>query len=114
VEVPLCLSLTDLRAMPSGTQSTLHVCIQGWTDFASWAGVPIAHLLAQARPKPGARYLVFHALDEKWERPGNGHYHEVIDLETARKAQVVLAYEMNGASSSRARCTAATRGAKRS
>jgi methionine sulfoxide reductase catalytic subunit len=97
VEVPLCLSLTELRAMPSGSQSTLHVCIQGWTYFASWAGVPIAHLLEQARPAAGARYLVFHTLDEKWERPGNGHYYEAIDLETARKAQVILAYEMNGA-----------------
>jgi DMSO/TMAO reductase YedYZ molybdopterin-dependent catalytic subunit len=97
VEVPQCLSLTELRAMPSGTQSTLHVCIQGWTYFASWTGVPIAHLLEQARPTRDARYLVFHTLDEKWERPGNGHYYEVIDLETARKAQVILAYEMNGA-----------------
>jgi methionine sulfoxide reductase catalytic subunit len=97
VEVPLCLSLTELRAMPSGSQSTLHVCIQGWTYFASWAGVPIAHLLEQARPAAGARYLVFHTLDEKWERPGNGHYYEAIDLETAHKAQVILAYEMNGA-----------------
>ena len=96
VEVPLCLSLAELRAMPRVTQSTLHVCIQGWTYFASWAGVPVAHLLEQARPKPGARYLVFHTLDEKCERPGHGNYYEVIDLETARAPQVILADEMNG------------------
>lgn len=83
--------------MPRETQSTLHVCIQGWSYFASWTGVPIAHLLEQARPGPTARYLVFHTLDEKWERPGNGNYYEVIDLETARAPQVILAYEMNGA-----------------
>lgn len=97
VEVPLSLSLAELRAMARGTQSTLHVCIQGWTYFATWAGVPVAHLLEQARPKPGARYLVFHTVDEKWEHPGHGHYYEVIDLETARAPQVILAYEMNGA-----------------
>jgi DMSO/TMAO reductase YedYZ molybdopterin-dependent catalytic subunit/thiosulfate reductase cytochrome b subunit len=97
VESPLSLSLAELRAMPRGTQSTLHVCIQGWTYFASWAGVPVAHLLEQARPKPGARYLVFHTVDEKWERPGHGSYYEVIDLQTARAPQVILAYEMNGA-----------------
>lgn len=97
VEVPLNVSLAELRAMPRDTQSTLHVCIQGWTYFASWAGVPIAYLLEQARPTPAARYLVFHTLDEKWERPGNGNYYEVIDLETARAPQVILAYEMNGA-----------------
>jgi methionine sulfoxide reductase catalytic subunit len=97
VEAPLCLSLAELRAMPRGMQSTLHVCIQGWTYFASWAGVPVAHLLEQARPKLGARYLVFHTLDEKWEHPGHSSYYEVIDLETARAPQVILAYEMNGA-----------------
>ena len=83
--------------MPRATQSTLHVCIQGWTYYASWTGVPVRHLLERARPSSAARYLVFHTLDEKWERPGHGHYYEVIDLETARAPQVILAYEMNGA-----------------
>jgi methionine sulfoxide reductase catalytic subunit len=50
---------------------------------------PVAHLLEQTRPKPAARYLVFHTLDEKWERPGHGNYYEVIDLETARTPQVI-------------------------
>ncbi len=30
--------------MPRAAQSTLHVCNQGWTYFASWAGVSVAHL----------------------------------------------------------------------
>jgi DMSO/TMAO reductase YedYZ molybdopterin-dependent catalytic subunit/thiosulfate reductase cytochrome b subunit len=97
VEVPLRLSLAELRAMPRVTQSTLHVCIQGWTYFATWTGVPVSLLLDRARLKPAGRYLVFHTLDEKWERPGNGYYYEVIDLETACAPQVILAYEMNGA-----------------
>jgi len=82
--------------MPRVTQSTLHVCIHGWTYFASWAGVSVAHLMEQARSKHGARHLVFHTLDEKWEHPGHGDYYEVLDLETARAPQVILAYEMNG------------------
>jgi sulfoxide reductase catalytic subunit YedY len=45
---------------------------------------------------PKARFLVFHTLDEKWERPGHGYYYEVIDLEIARLSQTILAYEMNG------------------
>jgi methionine sulfoxide reductase catalytic subunit len=97
VDAPLCLTLADLRAMPAVTQSTLHVCIQGWTYFASWKGVSIAHLLELVRPKPAARFLVFRTLDEKWEHPGHGDYYEVIDLETARAPQVILAYDMNGA-----------------
>lgn len=97
VEQPLCLTLADLRAMPPVTQSTLHVCIQGWTYFASWKGARVAHLLELVRPKPAARFVVFHTLDEKWEHPGHGDYYEVIDLETARAPQVILAYDMNGA-----------------
>ena len=96
VDVPLCLSLAELRAMPRCTQSTLHVCIQGFTYFASWSGVRVASLLEQARPQRGARFLVFHTLDERWEHPGHGSYYEVIDLETARAPQVIVAYEMNG------------------
>lgn len=97
VETPRCLTLSELRAMPRETQSTLHVCIQGWTYFASWTGVPISYLLALARPIARARYLVFYTMDEKWEHPGHGDYYEVIDLETARTSQVILAYDMNGA-----------------
>lgn len=97
VEAPLSLSLADLRALPTTTQSTLHVCVQGWTYFATWTGVAIDLLLTQARVRPEARYLVFHTLDEKWERPGHGFYYEVIDLATARRPQVLLAHQMNGA-----------------
>jgi thiosulfate reductase cytochrome b subunit len=45
VAKPGTLSLADLRAMPRVTQSTLHVCIQGWTYFAEWAGVALSDLL---------------------------------------------------------------------
>jgi DMSO/TMAO reductase YedYZ molybdopterin-dependent catalytic subunit len=47
-------------------------------------------------PLPNARFLVFHTLDEKWERPGSGYYYEVIDLELGMQPQTILAYEMNG------------------
>jgi sulfoxide reductase catalytic subunit YedY len=42
------------------------------------------------------RFLVFHSLDEKWEKPGHGYYYEVIDLDLAVQPQTILAYEMNG------------------
>jgi len=96
VAKPGTLSLEDLRAMPRTTQSTLHVCIQGWTYFAEWGGVSLSEILNRYEPLPNARYLVFHTLDEKWESPGHGYYYEVIDLETAQKPQIILAYEMNG------------------
>ena len=40
VEQPLVLSLAEIRAMPSKRQITQHCCIQGWSAFAEWTGVP--------------------------------------------------------------------------
>jgi DMSO/TMAO reductase YedYZ molybdopterin-dependent catalytic subunit/thiosulfate reductase cytochrome b subunit len=95
VQQPLEFSLDELRQMPRHSQTTLHVCIQGWSYVARWAGVPIAFIMQRCRPLPNARFLVFHTLDEKWEKPGNGYYYEAIDLEIARQPQTILAYEMN-------------------
>ena len=92
----LSLSLDDLRQMPRQTQTTLHICIQGWSYFAQWTGVPLFAIMDKCDLLPNARFLVFHTLDEKWERPGHGYYYEVIDLEIARLSQTILAYEMNG------------------
>lgn len=99
VEQPLRLSLTDLRQLPQQTQVTKHVCIEGWTAIAAWTGVPLRSLLALCRPLPEARYLVFHALDDKAtsevDSGGTGCYYETIDLELARHPQTLLAYAMN-------------------
>jgi DMSO/TMAO reductase YedYZ molybdopterin-dependent catalytic subunit len=81
--------------LPKKTQTTLHICIQGWTFFAQWSGVAVSDLIELCRPSPGAKYLVFRTLDDKWERPGRGYYYEVIDLALGRKPQTILAYEMN-------------------
>ncbi|ARS35421.1 molybdopterin-dependent oxidoreductase [Pontibacter actiniarum] len=98
VEKPLDLRLDQLKALPKQEQSTLHVCVQGWSYYATWGGVRIENLLALCKPLPDAKYLVFHTLDEKWEKPEvDGYYYEVIDMELARKPQTILAYEMNGA-----------------
>jgi len=65
VETQLHLTLADLRAMPKQTQITKHICIQGWSGVAEWAGVPLHHTLGLCRPLPSARYIVFHAFDNK-------------------------------------------------
>ena len=92
----LRLSLGDLRQMPRQTQTTLHTCIQGWSYFAQWTGVPVSAIMDKCELLPKARFLVLYTLDEKWERPGHGYYYEVIDPEIARLSQTILAYEMNG------------------
>jgi methionine sulfoxide reductase catalytic subunit len=95
VRQELHLSLRDLRHMQRQTQTTLHWCIQGWSYFAQWAGVPVSAIMDACQPLPNARFLVLYTLDEKWERPGHGYYYEVIDLEIAAHPQTILAYEMN-------------------
>ena len=96
VEKNLSLSLNDLHHMRRQTQTTLHCCIQGWSYFAQWTGIPVSSIMDKCAPLPNARFLVFHSLDEKWERPGHGYYYEVIDLELGMQLQTILAYEMNG------------------
>jgi len=97
VEHPLALTLDDLRALPVASQTTKHVCIQGWSQIVSWKGVSLAELLERARPLPDARYLLFRTFDDKWEHAGDhGYFYGVIDLQLARHPQSMLAYEMNG------------------
>jgi methionine sulfoxide reductase catalytic subunit len=95
VESPLRLSLDDLRAMPRQEQTTMHNCIQGWTAIGRWAGVAVSEILDRCHVSPEARYVVFHSY-QRHEQSGKPYY-EVIDLETARQPQTILAYEMNGA-----------------
>lgn len=92
VEAPLALSLADLKAMPARTQITRHDCVEGWSAIGQWTGVPLAAVLAAARLKPGARYIVFHCADDF----GGTAYYESIDLVDAMHPQTILAYGMNG------------------
>lgn len=93
VENPLELSLAELRAMPSRTQTTLHTCDEGWSAIGAWTGVPLSHLLSLAGLKPGARFVVFHCMDTQNNKLP---YYESIDLFAASHPQTILAYELNG------------------
>jgi len=97
VERPQGLDLDELRSMSPVTQTTRHVCIQGWNQVATWTGVPLAALLERAGPLPEARFMLFHTFDDKWEEPGDhGYFYETVDLDLARHPQSILAYAMNG------------------
>lgn len=97
VERPLSLSLQDLRRMPMRQQITRHDCVEGWSCIAEWTGVRLGHVLGLARPRPTARYVVFHCLDTI-ERSLSGavRYYETIDLVDANHPQTILAWGMNG------------------
>jgi DMSO/TMAO reductase YedYZ molybdopterin-dependent catalytic subunit len=98
VENPLMLSLADLRAFAPRTQITRHDCVEGWSCIGEWTGAPLRSVLAQARLKPEARFIVFHCADQLEQTlDGTGQYYETIDLIDAAHPQTILAYAMNGA-----------------
>ena len=95
VEQPMKFTLAQLRAMPSRTQITRHDCVEGWSAIGKWTGVPLHEILAQVKPQPLARYVVFHCADPM-EDDGTKPYYESVDMEDAYHPQTILAYELNG------------------
>ena len=104
VETPLTLTLANIRKMPSRTQITRHDCVEGWSCIGEWTGAPLAPILAMAKPKPEARYVVFYCADPMGEGgvDANGNavappfYYESLDLLEATHPQTILAYDLNG------------------
>lgn len=103
VDRPLNLSIADLKRLPSRTQITRHDCVEGWSCIGEWKGTPLRTILAMAKPKENARYVVFHCadtqadVDNNPDEDSNVHYYESLDLIEATHPQTILAYEMNGA-----------------
>lgn len=108
VETPRSFTLADLKAMPARTQITRHDCVEGWSCIGQWTGVPMIEVLDQVRPKPEARFVVFHcydryATDYSTDTPdGNLDasdspvFYGSIDMREARHPQTLLAYGFNG------------------
>ena len=101
VEHPQTLTLADLRKLPSRTQITRHDCVEGWSCIGEWTGVPLRIVLAMAKPKPNARYCVFHCADPMTDTDNDGvadddFYYESHDLLECTHPQTLLAYELNG------------------
>lgn len=88
VENPLSLSYENLLARPSATEVVLLICPGFFADNAEWTGVTMADILEEARVKPEAKQVVFHATD--------GSYKRDLPLEEAMNEGVFLAYRVNG------------------
>ena len=93
VETPRSYALADLRGkFARRTQITRHDCVEGWSVIGKWSGVRLSDVLADAVPKSGAGYVVFHCLDDD----GTGAlYYESLSLRQAAHPQALLAYELN-------------------
>lgn len=84
---PHAFSLAELRQFPSCKQITLHVCEQGWSFIAEWAGVPLSHILNFVGIRPQAKYVAVFTYDTVWD---------TLDMFDAWHPQTLLAYGMNG------------------
>jgi DMSO/TMAO reductase YedYZ molybdopterin-dependent catalytic subunit len=88
VSAPTSLDLEDLKRLPRRSQTTMHVCEQGWSAIAEWNGVSLMDVLrASGGVKPEARYVVVDTYDE---------WYEGYDMFDVVHPQTILAYGMNG------------------
>ncbi len=51
-------SIEDLRELPQRTEALAIACVEGWSAMATWTGVPVAEVLAEAGVRPGAVTVV--------------------------------------------------------
>ncbi len=97
VEHPFELSLAELRGLPSRTQITRHDCVEGWSCIGEWTGAPLRLVLAQAKPKARAHFVVFHCADDmSSDENSEQFYYESLDMVEALHPQTILAYALNG------------------
>ncbi|MBN1936347.1 MAG: molybdopterin-dependent oxidoreductase [Anaerolineae bacterium] len=84
---PLSLSYDELRCMPRIELECTLVCPGFFEDEATWAGVPLAHILELAQIDPGFDELRLVSADG---------YATMISVEVARGTGNFLAYEWEG------------------
>lgn len=93
VEHPVELSLAEIEQLGEAEHITMHHCIQGWTGFAKWGGIPIKALIDRVKPKPEAKTVVFYSFGDSLY---GGTYYETQSMENVLKPECQLAFEMNG------------------
>ena len=90
VQEPLELRFSDLFTLPGQSQVTDFHCVEGWSVIdVPWNGVHLSHLLARARPHPGASHITFHTV--------GGAYNESLPIDVALEPRSLMAYGIAGA-----------------
>jgi DMSO/TMAO reductase YedYZ molybdopterin-dependent catalytic subunit len=114
VERPIELSLEDLRARPSRTVPVTLECAGNgrarlqprplsnpWLleaiGTAEWTGASLGPLLDEAGVRQDTVELVFTGADRGFQGGSEQTYQRSLSLAEARRPEVLLAYEMNGA-----------------
>jgi DMSO/TMAO reductase YedYZ molybdopterin-dependent catalytic subunit len=115
LERPLALSLRELSRLPSETQIVSLECAGngryaldppvdgepwrlGAVSTAEWTGVPLNEILDRVGVLPVATEVIFRGADRGavQGRPRVVHFERSLPLDTARAAEALVAYAMNG------------------
>jgi DMSO/TMAO reductase YedYZ molybdopterin-dependent catalytic subunit len=88
VDHPFALSYDELRALPPTMLIKDFQCVTGWrVPNVHWTGVRLSHLLDQAGVQAKGTALLFTSFD--------GVYTESLTLDQARRADVIVAYDLD-------------------
>ena len=90
VQRPTTMGFADLLDLPATGFSADFQCVTGWrVPDVAWRGVRLAEVLDHVGVAKGAKFVAFRSFD--------GTYTESLSLEQARRDDVLLAYELQGA-----------------
>jgi DMSO/TMAO reductase YedYZ molybdopterin-dependent catalytic subunit len=87
VEQPLELTYDEIRCLPKIEASPVLTCPGYFVDRTTWAGTPIAEVLALAKPQEGANIVYFISADG---------YRTFLSMTNALDRSNFLAYEWEG------------------
>jgi DMSO/TMAO reductase YedYZ molybdopterin-dependent catalytic subunit len=87
VNLPMQLSMQEVKKLPLNSLVMRHVCVEGWAAIVQWGGVRLRDLIALAQPKNTVKYVYFKSEDG---------YYESWDIASVLHPQTLLAYQMNG------------------
>jgi DMSO/TMAO reductase YedYZ molybdopterin-dependent catalytic subunit len=76
----------QLHALPTESQVTRHVCVEGWSMIGKWSGTPLRTFLDRIGADTTARYVGFECADG---------YYEGIDMATALHPQTIMAFSIS-------------------
>jgi DMSO/TMAO reductase YedYZ molybdopterin-dependent catalytic subunit len=89
VASPLCISLEEIKNLPSIEQTKDLDCVEQWSvRKLKWKGVPMKALIEKVKPSAEAKFLTFHCI--------GGIYSESLTIEQAMADNVILAYAVDG------------------
>src|SRR5581483_603272 len=85
VKRPGDFTLAQIKALPSVTQNTRHVCVEGWDVIGRFTGARLSDFLRHVGADLNARFVYVECADD---------YYESIDMATAMHPQTLLCYDM--------------------